>query len=112
MATIVPITFAPKSPKLSPKFQLASASLSTHYTSIHVSFTFQLLLWQELRKEGLSVEGFCVATGILSTEKAVEIINGLRRAGIKHVAFKPGSVEGIRQVVSIPVTKSSFSVIF
>jgi hypothetical protein len=51
-------------------------------------FTFQLPLWQEMRKEGLPIEGFCVAAGIPSTEKAVEIIDGLKQAGIKHVAFK------------------------
>ncbi|KAJ7062697.1 hypothetical protein C8F01DRAFT_1281680, partial [Mycena amicta] len=64
-------------------------------------FGFQLPLWQEMRKEGLPIEGFCVAAGIPSTEKAAEIIAGLRDAGIRHVAFKPGSVEGIRQVVAI-----------
>jgi fatty acid synthase subunit beta len=58
-------------------------------------FTFQLPLWQEMRKERLPIEGFCVATGIPSTEKTVEIIDGLRQAGIKHVVFEPGSVEGI-----------------
>jgi enoyl reductase-like protein len=36
-------------------------------------FTFQLPLWQEMRKEGLLIEGFCVAAGIPTTEKAVEI---------------------------------------
>lgn len=43
-----------------------------------------------MRKEGLPVEGLCVAAGIPSTEKAKEIIDGLRDAGIKHVSFKPG----------------------
>ena len=37
-------------------------------------FGFQFPLWQELRCEGLPVEGFCVATGIPSTEKGAEII--------------------------------------
>lgn len=53
-------------------------------------WTFQLPLWQEMKKEGLPVEGLCVAAGIPSTEKAKEIIDGLRDAGIKHVSFKPG----------------------
>ena len=64
-------------------------------------FTFQLPLWQEMRKESLLVEGFCVAAGILTTEKTIEIINGLKAAGIQHVAFKPGSIDGVRQVVNI-----------
>ncbi|KAJ7158521.1 fatty acid synthase [Mycena filopes] len=74
-------------------------------------FGFQLPLWQEMRKEGLPIEGFCVAAGIPSTEKAAEIIDGLRSAGIRHVAFKPGSVEGIRQVVNIAAANPTFPVI-
>lgn len=54
-------------------------------------FTFQLPLWQQMKKEGAAVEGMCVAAGIPSTEKAKEIIDGLHEAGIKHVAFKPGT---------------------
>ncbi|KAF4614083.1 hypothetical protein D9613_007929 [Agrocybe pediades] len=74
-------------------------------------FTFQLPLWQEMRKEGLPIEGFCVAAGIPTTEKAVEIIDGLKAAGIKHVAFKPGSVDGIRQVVNIAAANPDFPII-
>jgi fatty acid synthase subunit beta len=74
-------------------------------------FGFQLPLWQQMRQEGLPVEGFCVAAGIPSTEKAAEIIEGLRNAGIKHVAFKPGSIDGIRQVVNIAASSPDFPVI-
>ncbi|ORY50686.1 fatty acid synthase [Leucosporidium creatinivorum] len=74
-------------------------------------WTFQLPLWQEMRKEGLPVEGLCVAAGIPSTEKAKEIIDGLREAGIKHVSFKPGSVDGIRQVINIAGSNPDFPII-
>lgn len=74
-------------------------------------FTFQLPLWQEMRREGLPIEGFCVAAGIPSTEKAKEIIDGLRASGIKHVSFKPGSVDGIRQVVNIAAANPDFPII-
>ncbi|KAF9007571.1 fatty acid synthase [Cyathus striatus] len=74
-------------------------------------FAFQFPLWQEMRKEGLPIEGFCVAAGIPTTEKAVEIIEGLKSAGIKHVAFKPGSVDGIRQVVNIAAANPDFPII-
>ncbi|KAJ7077160.1 fatty acid synthase [Mycena belliarum] len=74
-------------------------------------FGFQLPLWQEMRREGLPIEGFCVAAGIPSTEKAADIIAGLRDAGIRHVAFKPGSVEGIRQVVAIAAANPDFPVV-
>lgn len=74
-------------------------------------FGFQFPLWQEMKKEGLPIEGFCVAAGIPTTEKAAEIIDALRSAGIKHVAFKPGSVEGIRQVISIAAANPDFPII-
>jgi enoyl reductase-like protein len=74
-------------------------------------FGFQFPLWQEMRKEGLPIEGFCVAAGIPSSEKATEIITALRDAGIKHVAFKPGSVEGIRQVCNIASANPYFPII-
>ncbi|KZT29627.1 fatty acid synthase [Neolentinus lepideus HHB14362 ss-1] len=74
-------------------------------------FNFQYPLWQEMRKEGLPIEGFCVAAGIPTTEKAAEIIDGLKEAGIKHVAFKPGSVDGIRQVISIAAANPDFPII-
>lgn len=94
--------------------------------------TFQLPLWQEMKKEGLPVEGLCVAAGIPSTEKAKEIIDGLREAGIKHVSFKPGeppplpshpahlanlsspcagSVDGIRQVINIASANPDYPII-
>ncbi|KAI0368773.1 fatty acid synthase [Pilatotrama ljubarskyi] len=74
-------------------------------------FGFQFPLWQEMRREGLPIEGFCVAAGIPSTEKAAEIIGALRAAGIKHVSFKPGSVDGIRQVVNIAAANPDFPII-
>ena len=61
--------------------------------------------------EGLPIEGFCVAAVVPTTEKAVEIIDGLKTAGIRHVAFKPGSVDGIRQVVSIAAANPDFPII-
>jgi fatty acid synthase subunit alpha len=64
-----------------------------------------------MRREGFPIEGFCVAAGIPTTEKAAEIIGGLKSVGIRHVAFKPGSVDGIRQVVNIAAANSDFAII-
>ena len=50
-------------------------------------FVFQLPLWQQVRKEGLPIEGFCVAAGIPSTEKAAEIIEGLASADVMLVVL-------------------------
>jgi enoyl reductase-like protein len=47
-----------------------------------------------MRREGLPIEGFCVAAGIPTAEKAAEIINVVQSVQVVH--FKLGSVEGIR----------------
>ncbi|CAD6885141.1 unnamed protein product [Tilletia caries] len=74
-------------------------------------WAFQLPLWQEMRREGLPLQGFCVAAGIPSTENAKDIIAGLRDAGIEHVAFKPGSADAIGQVCSIAAANPDFPII-
>ena len=76
-----------------------------------MQFGFQVPLWQELRRSGLPIEGFTVAAGVPSTEKAAEIIEGMRSAGIKHISFKPGSVDGIRQVLNIAAANPDFPII-
>ncbi|KAF5382044.1 hypothetical protein D9615_004428 [Tricholomella constricta] len=94
--------------------QLIPAGVGITLNALYINprqFGFQFPLWQEMRKEGLPIEGFCVAAGIPSTEKADEIIDGLKRAGIKHVAFKPGSVDGIRQVINIAASNPDFPII-
>jgi fatty acid synthase subunit alpha, fungi type len=101
-------------PKIAESQKLIPAGVGIALNSLYINprqFTFQFPLWQEMRKEGLPVEGFCVAAGIPTTEKAVEIIEGLKAAGIKHVAFKPGSVDGIRQVISIAAANPDFPII-
>jgi fatty acid synthase subunit alpha len=60
---------------------------------------------------GFPIKGFCVAAGIPTTEKAAEIISGLKSAGICHDAFKPGSVDGIRQVVNITAVNPDFAIV-
>ncbi|KAJ7769033.1 fatty acid synthase, partial [Mycena olivaceomarginata] len=64
-------------------------------------FGFQLPLWQEMRKEGLPIEGFCVRRRYPQHREGGRDHRRTEDAGIRHVAFKPGSVEGIRQVVNI-----------
>ena len=44
----------------------------------------------------------------------VEIVGtmeGLKASGIKHVAFKPGPMDGVRQVINIAVTNLDFPII-
>ena len=59
----------------------------------------------------MPIEGICVAAGIPSSEKATEIISSLIESGIKHVSFKPGSIEGIRQVVNIAAANPTYPII-
>jgi len=46
-----------------------------------------LYINQEMRKEGLLIEGFCIAAGIATTEKAVEIIEGCWHQGRRFQAW-------------------------
>jgi fatty acid synthase subunit alpha len=78
----------------------SSVSLNVLYINPK-QWGFQFPLACTLRGEGVPIEGFTIAAGIPSLEKANEVIHALRSAGVRHVAFKPGSVEGILQVVSI-----------
>jgi fatty acid synthase subunit alpha len=52
-----------------------------------------------------------VDAGIPSTEKAAEIIDALKASGIKHIAFKPGNVDGLRQAVNIAKANPNFPII-
>ncbi|KAI9314935.1 fatty acid synthase [Dichotomocladium elegans] len=72
---------------------------------------FQYPLVQVMRKEGLPMEGVCVAAGVPSLDVANEILANLQSAGIRHVAFKPGSIDTIRQVVSIAAANPTMPVI-
>jgi 3-oxoacyl-ACP reductase-like protein/enoyl reductase-like protein/malonyl CoA-acyl carrier protein transacylase/acyl dehydratase len=72
---------------------------------------FQYPLIQVMRKEGLPMEGLCIAAGVPSLELANEIITNLQAAGLRHVAFKPGSVDTVRQVVAIAAANPTMPII-
>lgn len=72
---------------------------------------FQYPLVQVMRKEGLPMEGLCVAAGVPSIELANEIIANLQAAGIRHISFKPGSVDTIRHVVAIAAANPTMPII-
>lgn len=74
-------------------------------------WAWQYPQWLEMRREGLPLNGFTVAAGVPSTEAAKKILDGLKEAGIEHVTFKPGSVEGIRQVCSIAAANPSMNIL-
>ncbi|KAJ3188792.1 3-oxoacyl-[acyl-carrier-protein] synthase [Gaertneriomyces sp. JEL0708] len=62
---------------------------------------FQYPAVQAMRQEGIPMEGICIAAGVPSLDVADEVIKNLKSAGLRHVAFKPGSVETIRRVITI-----------
>jgi len=62
-------------------------------------------------QEGVPIESICVAAGIPSLEKATEIITAMKNAGMTFVAFKPGSIDAIKQVVNIAEAHPEMSIV-
>jgi fatty acid synthase subunit beta len=69
---------------------------------------WQIPLLGQLRSEGIPIEGLTIGAGVPSIEVAQEYIETL---GLKHIAFKPGSVEAIQAVVNIAKANPTFPVI-
>ena len=68
---------------------------------------WQIPLIAQLRGEGVPIEGLTIGAGVPSIDIANEYIETL---GIKHIAFKPGSVEAIQQVINIAKANPHFPV--
>ena len=68
---------------------------------------WQIPLIGQLRADGVPIEGLAIGAGVPSIEVANEYIETL---GIKHIAFKPGSVEAIQQVINIAKANPHFPV--
>lgn len=69
---------------------------------------WQIPLIGQLRADGVPIEGLTIGAGVPSIEVANEYIETL---GIKHISFKPGSVEAIQQVINIAKANPHFPVI-
>lgn len=76
------------------------------YVNPH-AMAWQIPLIGKLRAEGVPIEGLTIGAGVPSIEVANEYIETL---GIKHMAFKPGSVEAIQQVINIARANPHFPV--
>ena len=68
---------------------------------------WQIPMIQRLRAEGVPIEGLTIGAGVPSIEVANEYIETL---GIKHIGFKPGSMEAIQQVINIARANPGFPV--
>ncbi|KAJ2492835.1 fatty acid synthase alpha subunit Lsd1 [Coemansia sp. RSA 2050] len=73
------------------------------------SFQFPTLL--RLRSRGVPIVGLCIGGGVPSLDSATTIIDSLRSAGIRHVAFKPSIVESIRHVINIAKAHADFPIV-
>ena len=68
---------------------------------------WQIPLIAQLRADGVPIEGLTIGAGVPSIEVANEYIETL---GIKHISFKPGSIEAIQQVINIAKANPHFPV--
>ena len=71
------------------------------------AMAWQIPLIGQLRADGVPIEGLTVGAGVPSIEIANEYIQTL---GIKHIAFKPGSVEAIQAVINVANANPHFPV--
>lgn len=71
------------------------------------AMAWQIPLIGKLRAEGVPIEGLTIGAGVPSIEVANEYIETL---GIKHMGFKPGSVEAIQAVINIAKANPDFPV--
>ncbi|KAG6197260.1 hypothetical protein E4U10_000145 [Claviceps purpurea] len=72
------------------------------------AMAWQIPLLGKLRAEGVPIEGLTIGAGVPSIEVAQEYIETL---GLKHISFKPGSVEAIQAVVNIAKANPHFPVL-
>ncbi|KAL8243674.1 hypothetical protein R6Q59_009932 [Mikania micrantha] len=72
------------------------------------AMAWQIPLLAQLRADGVPIEGLTIGAGVPSIEVAQEYIDTL---GIKHIAFKPGSMDAIQQVINIAKANPSFPVL-
>ncbi|KAI5848125.1 acyl transferase domain-containing protein [Tricharina praecox] len=72
------------------------------------AMAWQVPLLQQLRAAGVPIEGMTIGAGVPSLEVANEYIETL---GLKHIAFKPGSLDAIQSVINIAKANPTFPVI-
>jgi len=77
------------------------------YVNPH-AMAWQIPLLGRLRAEGVPIEGLTIGAGVPSIEVANEYIQTL---GLKHISFKPGSVDAIQAVINIAKANPTFPVI-
>lgn len=71
------------------------------------AMSWQIPLIGKLRAEGVPIEGLTIGAGVPSIEVANEYIETL---GLKHISFKPGSVDAVQAVINIAKANPSFPI--
>ena len=71
------------------------------------AMAWQIPLIRKLRMEGIQIEGLTIGAGVPSPDVSKEYIETL---GLKHISFKPGSINGIHQVLAIADANPSFPI--
>ncbi|WP_019203777.1 type I polyketide synthase [Tsukamurella sp. 1534] len=66
---------------------------------------------QKARAAGAPLDGVIITAGIPELEEATALVEELTEAGMRYVAFKPGTVEQIRQVARIAAEVPQYPVI-
>lgn len=72
------------------------------------AMSWQIPMIGRLRAEGVPIEGLTIGAGVPSIEVANEYIQTL---GLKHIGFKPGSMDAIQQVINIAKANPTFPVL-
>lgn len=72
------------------------------------SISWQIPLIRDLCAKGLPIKGLTIGAGVPSLDIANEYI---RTLGIRQIAFKPGSIQAIQQVIKIAQANPGFPVI-
>ncbi|MGB6243933.1 fatty acid synthase subunit beta domain-containing protein, partial [Gordonia sp. (in: high G+C Gram-positive bacteria)] len=68
-------------------------------------------LVQKARAKGAPFDGVIITAGIPELDEAVDLVHEFTEAGLHYVAFKPGTVDQIRQVVRIALQVPHFPII-
>ncbi|KAB8256213.1 acyl transferase domain-containing protein [Aspergillus pseudonomiae] len=69
------------------------------------TFSWQISVIKDLVRQGVPMEGITIGAGIPSPEVVQECVQSI---GLKHISFKPGSIEAIHQVIQIARTYPDF----
>ncbi|OCL12674.1 putative fatty acid synthase beta subunit [Glonium stellatum] len=72
------------------------------------AMAWQIPLLRQLIQEGVPIDGLTIGAGVPSVNVAHEYIDTI---GLKHIAFKPGSVASIREVIDIAKAHPHFPII-